>query len=89
METQSVEASCPSEPAEKTSDPAFEVSQQRESESDSNRELDLEPGDIKETLVIEPAHPSNSGAYYCATADDVAKLLVKNQGDFLFFFAYI
>ncbi|XP_017285852.1 obscurin-like protein 1 isoform X3 [Kryptolebias marmoratus] len=79
VEMQSLEATCPSEPAGETSDTAFKVSQQRESESCSNRELDLEMGDIKETLVIEPTHPSNSGAYYCATADDVAKLFVKNQ----------
>ncbi|XP_057709169.1 obscurin-like protein 1 isoform X2 [Corythoichthys intestinalis] len=35
--------------------------------------------DIKKTLIIEPSHPSNSGAYYCATADDVAPLVVNTQ----------
>lgn len=83
MERQSLEATFPSEPASETTDPAVQVLKKRESEPCSNRELDLEIGAIKETLVIEASHPSNSGAYYCATADDVAKLLVKNQGDFL------
>lgn len=80
---QSLEAIFPSEPASESTDPAFQVLQQRESEPCSNRELDFEMEAIKETLVIEAPHPSSSGAYYCATADDVAKLLVRNQGDFL------
>ncbi|KAM8749665.1 obscurin isoform 3-T4 [Acanthopagrus schlegelii] len=79
METQSLEATCPTEPTCETSDPAFQVSWQRDKEHDSNIEPDIEMGGIKKTLVIEPTHPSNSGAYYCATADDVAQLIVMNQ----------
>ncbi|GLD61489.1 obscurin-like protein 1 isoform X8, partial [Lates japonicus] len=79
VETQALEATCPSEPTCETSDPAVQVSWQRDTEHDSNREPDFEMGGIKKTLVIEPTHPSNSGAYYCATADDVAQLIVKNQ----------
>lgn len=78
---QSLEATCPTEPASETSDPAFQVSWQKDTETYSNREADFEMEGIKETLVIEPTHPSKSGAYYCATADDVAQLIVKNQGD--------
>lgn len=92
METQSLEATCPTEPTCETSDPAFQVSWQRDKEHDSNSEPDIEMGGIKKTLVIEPTHPSNSGAYYCATADDVAQLIVKNQGDIfwkcIFCFSY-
>lgn len=58
------------------------MSWQRDKEHDSNRESDFEMEGIKKTLVIEPTHPSNSGTYYCATADDVAQLILKNQGDF-------
>ncbi|KAK5614025.1 hypothetical protein CRENBAI_012253 [Crenichthys baileyi] len=74
-----LKATCPTEPVHESSDPASQVSRQRYSESYSSRKSDFETGDIKETLVIEPTHPSNSGAYYCATADDVAKLIVENQ----------
>ncbi|XP_035810958.2 obscurin-like protein 1 isoform X12 [Amphiprion ocellaris] len=79
VETQSLEATCATAPACETSVPAFQVSWQKDTEPDSNREPDFEMGGIKKTLVIEPTHPSNSGAYYCATADDVAQLIVKNQ----------
>ncbi|XP_039673497.1 obscurin-like protein 1 isoform X3 [Perca fluviatilis] len=79
VETQSLEATCPTEPTCETSDPAFQVSWQRDKEHDSNKDPDFEMGGIKKTLVIEPTHPSNSGAYYCATADDVAQLIVNNQ----------
>ncbi|XP_044072899.1 obscurin-like protein 1 isoform X8 [Siniperca chuatsi] len=79
VEMQSLEATCPTEPTCETSEPAFQVSWQGDKEHDSNREPDFEMGGIKKTLVIEPTHPSNSGAYYCATADDVAQLIVKNQ----------
>ncbi|KAM6935045.1 obscurin-like protein 1 isoform 2-T2 [Xenentodon cancila] len=79
VEMQSLEATCPTEPASETSDPAFQVSWQRDTETYSNRKADIQMEGIKETLVIEPSHPSNSGAYYCATADDVAQLIVKNQ----------
>lgn len=81
VETQSLEATSSTEPTHETSDPAFQVSCQTDQEHDSNREPDFEMGGIKKTLVIEPTHPSNSGAYYCATADDVAQLIVKDQGD--------
>ncbi|XP_056244892.1 obscurin-like protein 1 isoform X7 [Seriola aureovittata] len=79
VETQSLEAACSTDPTCETSDPAVHMSWQRDKEHDSNREPDYEMGGIKKTLVIEPTHPSNSGAYYCATADDVAQLIVKNQ----------
>ncbi|XP_008299427.1 obscurin isoform X6 [Stegastes partitus] len=79
VETQSLEATCATEAPCETSDPAFQVSWQKDTEPDSDREPDFEMGGIKKTLVIEPTHPSNSGAYYCATADDVAQLIVKNQ----------
>ncbi|XP_051260023.1 obscurin-like protein 1 isoform X1 [Dicentrarchus labrax] len=79
VETQSFEATCPTEPTCETRDLAFQASWQKDKEHDSNREPDFEIGGIKKTLVIEPTHPSNSGAYYCATADDVAQLIVKNQ----------
>ncbi|XP_034740737.1 obscurin-like protein 1 isoform X6 [Etheostoma cragini] len=75
VETPSLEATCPTEPTYETSGPAFQV----DKEHDSNKEPDSEMGGIKKTLVIEPTHPSNSGAYYCATADDVAQLIVNNQ----------
>lgn len=84
VETQSLEATSPSEPTCETSETAFPESWQKDKERDSNNEPDLEMGGIKKTLVIEPTHPSNSGTYYCATADDVAQLIVNNQGDFQF-----
>ncbi|XP_067371933.1 obscurin isoform X1 [Channa argus] len=76
---ESLEATCLTEPICKSSDPGVQVSQPMDKEPDSNREPDFEMEGIKKTLVIEPTHPSNSGAYYCATADDVAQLIVKNQ----------
>ncbi|XP_004559239.3 obscurin isoform X8 [Maylandia zebra] len=82
VETQFLEATYPpAEPPCESSDPAFQVSKQRDTEPDTqpDREPEFENGSIKNTLVIEPTHPANSGAYYCATADDVAKLIVKNQ----------
>ncbi|XP_029314428.1 obscurin-like protein 1 isoform X2 [Cottoperca gobio] len=79
VETQSLEATCPTEPTCETSDPALLASWQRDKEPDSKKEPDFEMGGIKKTLVIEATHPSNSGAYYCATADDVAQLIVNNQ----------
>ncbi|XP_037645168.1 obscurin-like protein 1 isoform X10 [Sebastes umbrosus] len=79
VETQSLEATCPTEPTCETSDPAFQVSLQRDQEQDCIKEPDFEMEGIKRTLVIEPTHPSNSGTYYCATADDVAQLIVNNQ----------
>lgn len=81
VESQSLEATCPPEPTNDASDAALQASLQRHKEHDSYKEPNLERGGIKKTLVIEPTHPSNSGAYYCATSDDVAKLIVNNQGD--------
>ncbi|XP_035029700.2 obscurin-like protein 1 isoform X12 [Hippoglossus stenolepis] len=79
VETQSLEATCPTEPACEPSGPAAQVSWQRDTERDSNTQPDFETEAVQKTLVIEPTHPSNSGAYYCATADDVAQLIVENQ----------
>ncbi|XP_040057988.2 obscurin isoform X18 [Gasterosteus aculeatus] len=79
VESQSLEATCPPEPTNDASDAALQASLQRHKEHDSYKEPNLERGGIKKTLVIEPTHPSNSGAYYCATSDDVAKLIVNNQ----------
>ncbi|XP_023192521.1 obscurin-like isoform X2 [Xiphophorus maculatus] len=76
---QTLEATRPIEPVGESSDPAGQVSWPRDSQTYSSRQFGFEMGNIKETLVIEPTHPSNSGAYYCATADDVAKLIVVNQ----------
>ncbi|XP_027878725.1 obscurin-like protein 1 isoform X6 [Xiphophorus couchianus] len=76
---QTLEATRPIEPVGESSDPAGQVSWPRDSQTYSSRQFGFEMGDIKETLVIEPTHPSNTGAYYCATADDVAKLIVVNQ----------
>lgn len=81
LERQSLEATSSMEPMHDTSDPALQVSWQTDQEHDSDSEPDFEMGGIKETLAIEPTHPSNSGVYYCATADDVAQLIVKNEGD--------
>lgn len=80
-ERQSLEATSSLEPMHDTSDPALQVSWQTDQEHNSDSETDFEMEGIKEALVIEPTHPSNSGAYYCATADDVAQLIVKNEGD--------
>ncbi|XP_021180744.2 obscurin-like protein 1 isoform X11 [Fundulus heteroclitus] len=76
---QTLQATCPIEQVGESPDPADQVSWQKDSESYSSKKFDFEMREIKETLVIEPTHPSNSGAYYCATADDVAKLIVENQ----------
>lgn len=78
---QSHEISCPAEAPCEISDPAVQVLWQRGRET--NREPEYEFGGIKKTLVIDPSHPSDSGEYYCATADDVAQLIVTNQGDFI------
>ncbi|KAG7502172.1 obscurin-like isoform X1 [Solea senegalensis] len=79
VEMQSLEATCPTAATCESSDPVVQKSLQGDKEHDSNRESDFQMGGIKTTLVIEPTHPSNSGAYYCATADDVAPLIEKNQ----------
>lgn len=80
---QSLKATCSSVPTCATSDPALQESYQRKTEPCSKRKTGFEMEVIEEKLVIEPTHPSNSGTYYCATAEDVAQLIVKNQGDCL------
>lgn len=79
--TRSREATSATEPTHESADPALQVSQQTDQEIGSSRDPEFELGCIRKDLVIEPTHPSNSGIYYCATADDVAQLIVKNQGD--------
>ena len=83
VKSQSLEATCPIELPCEISDPGPQGSLQKDqAQNHSETEPGFDLGGIKRALVIEPAHPSNSGAYYCATADDVAKLIVQNQGDF-------
>ncbi|XP_061648761.1 obscurin-like protein 1 isoform X8 [Phyllopteryx taeniolatus] len=85
LEMQSLEAPWSFEPTRQTSDPESHcprqavVSLQKVKAAVSNSEQDVGIEDIKKTLVIEPRNPSNSGAYYCATADDVAPLVVNTQ----------
>lgn len=79
--TRSLEAPSATEPAHESADPALQVSQRMAQEIGTSRDPEFELGCIRRDLVIEPAHPSDSGIYYCATADDVAQLIVKNQGD--------
>lgn len=67
-----------------TSHHALQLSWQGNEEHDSNKEADFELGCIKKALVTEPTHPTNSGPYYSAMADDVAQL-VRHQGDFFFY----
>lgn len=76
-----LDAPCFHEPACENLDPVVQVSWQGDKEHDCHREPEFEVGGINKNLVIEPTHHSNSGAYYCATADDIAQLIVKNQGD--------
>lgn len=83
VETSSVEATSSAEPTRDTPQPALQLSWQGNEDHESNKEADFELGSIKKALVTEPPHPSNSGPYYSAMADDVAQL-VKNQGDFYF-----
>lgn len=79
--TRSPEATAATEPTNESSDPALQVSQQTDQEIGTSSDPEFELGSIRKDLVIEPRHPSNSGIYYCATANDVAQLIVKNQGD--------
>lgn len=79
--TRSLEATSATEPTSESADPALQVSQQTDQEVGTSRDPGFELGCIRKDLVIEPTHLSNSGTYYCATADDVAQLIVKNQGD--------
>lgn len=79
--TRSLEATSAAEATHESADPALQVSQQTDQEIGTSTDPEFELGCIRKDLVIEPTHPSNSGIYYCATADDVAQLIVKNQGD--------
>lgn len=79
--TRSLEATSAAEATHESADPALQVSQQTDQGIGTSRDPEFELGCIRKDLVIEPTHPSNSGIYYCATADDVAQLIVKNQGD--------
>lgn len=88
--TRSLEATSATEPTHEGADPALQVSQQTDQEVGTRTDPELELGCIRKDLVIEPTHPSNSGIYYCATADDVAQLIVKNQGDiFIRLFSFL
>lgn len=81
VETQSLEETSSTEPTCEQSDPAIQVAWQTDQNHNSNTQPDFDMGGIKKTLVIKLTHPSNTGEYYCATADDVAQLIVENQGD--------
>lgn len=83
VETRSVEATFSAESTMDTSHHALQLSWQGNEEHDSNKEADFELGCIEKALVTEPTHPTNSGPYYSAMADDVAQL-VRHQGDFFF-----
>ncbi|XP_037136752.1 obscurin-like protein 1 isoform X4 [Syngnathus acus] len=86
VEKQSLEEGpCALEPPRQISDPEShcphqaEESQEKAEATGSNSQHEFVMEDIKKTLVIEPSHPSNSGTYYCATADDVAPLVANTQ----------
>lgn len=89
MRNQSLEATCHVELPCEISDPADQVLWQKDEEQVPKSEADFEMGGFKKTLVIEPTHPSNSGAYYCATVEDVAQLFLQNQGDFFQMFVFL
>ncbi|KAK0147315.1 Obscurin [Merluccius polli] len=74
-----LEGSCPMELPGQRSDSAVQEFGQQDEEQDVTSQPGFEMGGFEKTLVIEPTHPSNSGAYYCATADDVAQLIVQNE----------
>ncbi|XP_051937933.1 obscurin-like protein 1 isoform X5 [Hippocampus zosterae] len=84
-ENQSLEDACSLEQPRQISDTGIygprqaEASLQKAKATVSTSEQEFVMEAIKKTLVIGPSHPSNSGAYYCATADDVAPLVVKTQ----------
>lgn len=87
-ETQLLETTCATEPSRETLDAVDPMSWQRDNEHDSIREIDYDVGDLENDLVVEPTHLSNTGAYYCATADDVAELIEQSdQGDCFVYFA--
>ncbi|XP_053734189.1 obscurin-like protein 1 isoform X3 [Synchiropus splendidus] len=75
-ETPSLESTTSSEPSPRVSDSPINVSWEGDSPV---RDFDLEHEANKKTLVVEPTHPSTAKEYYCATADDVTQLTVKNE----------
>uniref|UniRef100_A0A8C4Z849 Obscurin like cytoskeletal adaptor 1b n=1 Tax=Gadus morhua TaxID=8049 RepID=A0A8C4Z849_GADMO len=78
-ESNLIEVTCPLELQGQWSDSAVPVLGPQDEEQDQTSQPGFETGGFKQTLVIEPTHSSKSGAYYCATADDVAKLIVQNE----------
>lgn len=78
---QSFNATSSTESSTETSAPASQVSRQMDQGHDPYRAPNLEMDKDKRNLVIKSTHPSNSGAYYCATTDVVPQLILKNQGD--------
>ncbi|KAM9483868.1 obscurin isoform 8-T9 [Salvelinus alpinus] len=79
VKSQPLEATCPIELPCEISDPIAQVSRQKDKVELISDTGPFEMEGIRRNLVVEPAHPSNSGAYYCATAEDVAPLIVQNQ----------
>ncbi|XP_014019370.1 obscurin-like protein 1 isoform X9 [Salmo salar] len=79
VKSQLLEATCPIELPCEISDPIAQVSRQKDKVELISDTGPFEMEGIRRNLVVEPAHPSNSGAYYCATAEDVAPLIVQNQ----------
>ncbi|XP_024244484.1 obscurin isoform X3 [Oncorhynchus tshawytscha] len=79
VKSQPFQATCPIELPCEISDPIAQVSRQKDKVELISDTGPFEKGGIRRNLVVEPAHPSNSGAYYCATAEDVAPLIVQNQ----------
>lgn len=89
VKSQLLEATCPIELPCEISDPIAQVSRQKDKVELISDTGPFEMEGIRRNLVVEPAHPSNSGAYYCATAEDVAPLIVQNQGDFCQMFVFL
>nr|XP_046214261.1 obscurin-like protein 1 isoform X6 [Oncorhynchus gorbuscha] len=79
VKSQPFKATCPIDLPCEISDPIAQVSRQKDKVELISDTGPFEMGGIRRNLVVEPAHPSNSGAYYCATAEDVALLIVQNQ----------
>ncbi|XP_021434396.2 obscurin-like protein 1 isoform X7 [Oncorhynchus mykiss] len=79
VKSQPFQATCPIELPCEISDPIAQVSRQKDKVEPISDTGPFEMGGIRRNLVVQPAHPSNSGAYYCATAEDVAPLIVQNQ----------
>jgi len=80
-ESELLEGTCPMALPGQRSDSAAQVFGHQDKGQELISQPGYEMGGFEKTLVIEPTHPSNSGAYYCATADDVAHLIVQNEGD--------